>query len=142
MFSPEQIFINQSSHRNLCRYNSHIKVYNDLFVAKPFQTLIKYTTERVSTIKCTKQNHAFHSMPNYVNHLKYCKILKYCKRLQMNHLWKSQKTKTCSKMELNTDRAQIGTYLFKTCFPVTANPTAIPPIAPATAADLGPAAAL
>ncbi|KAL4570445.1 hypothetical protein LXL04_026097 [Taraxacum kok-saghyz] len=55
--------------------------------------------------------------------------------LKTNHLLKSQIAKTCIKK--NADRHQIGTYLFKTCFPVTANPNAIPPIAPATAADLG-----
>lgn len=36
----------------------------------------------------------------------------------------------------------IGTYLFRDCFPATAVAAAIPPIAPAIAADRGPAAAL
>ncbi|KAG7020878.1 hypothetical protein SDJN02_17566, partial [Cucurbita argyrosperma subsp. argyrosperma] len=38
--------------------------------------------------------------------------------------------------------AYIGTYLFAACLPATAAAAAIPPIAPAMAADLGPEAAL
>ena len=42
----------------------------------------------------------------------------------------------------NQNRSYTGTYLLTACFPATAAAAAIPPMAPAMAADLGPAAAL